>query len=159
AAAHGCAEQTGPEGSGTSRRSETTGLRQDAMTTAQRMFIAAPHRHPTIRAAIAWCLPAFLLVAALTLIAFVVGGRRAFEKPAQSVPAPDSPYSAPAVIAVAPCRNETGTTVFDELEFTDALVEQLQDVKGLVVLPTNRTLGAMRALRLGSIDTPSQAFA
>lgn len=59
--------------------------------------------------------------------------------------------------AVAPPRNESGVSAADELSFGDALVEQIGQVKGIDCLPLNRTLGAMRALNLASIDTPAQA--
>lgn len=61
--------------------------------------------------------------------------------------------------AVAPLRNESGTSAADPLKITDALIAQLTEVRGLSALPLNRTLGAMRALGIASIDTPAQAIA
>lgn len=124
------------------------------MTTAHRTLWNTPRR-----AALAWA--GMLAAQALVLFAllWLIAGCES-SKPVVSVQMPPSPYGeGPVVWAVAPVRNETGTSAFDELAFTDALVEQLQEVKGLLVLPTNRTLGAMRALRVGSLDTPEQALA
>jgi hypothetical protein len=72
-----------------------------------------------------------------------------------------SPYGpgAEVVLAVAPLRNESGVSIVDELGFSDTLVNEMQQTQGVSVLPMNRTLAAMRALRLGSIDTPADALA
>ncbi len=73
----------------------------------------------------------------------------------------DSPFSAyqPVVWAVVPLRNESGTTVANELAISDALVNEIQQVDGILALPVNRSIGAMRALGLGSVDSPAQARA
>ena len=70
-----------------------------------------------------------------------------------------SPYSIqhPMVWGVAPLRNESGVSVVDELRLTDMLINELQQFPGLNVLPTNRSIAAMSALELRSIDTPEQA--
>lgn len=72
-----------------------------------------------------------------------------------------APYKAPGerLWAVAPLRNESGVGVIDPLTVSDRLVSQLSEVNGISALPMNRTLAAMRALNLGSIDTPAQAMA
>ncbi|MGP1309801.1 MAG: hypothetical protein ACTS27_06355 [Phycisphaerales bacterium] len=59
--------------------------------------------------------------------------------------------------AVAPLRNESGTTFVDALAMTDALTQQLEEVRGITTLPLNRTAGMMQALGLNSIDSPQQA--
>ncbi|MFM9958824.1 MAG: hypothetical protein ACKVZJ_12180 [Phycisphaerales bacterium] len=71
-----------------------------------------------------------------------------------------SPYafaSGQAVWAVAPPKNESGVSEVDELLIGDALVEEIGQVKGLDALPLNRTLSAMRALGMASVDSPAQA--
>ncbi len=73
-----------------------------------------------------------------------------------------SPYASSvgqAVWAVAPPKNESGVSEVDELFIGDALVEEIGQVKGLDALPLNRTLSAMRALGMASVDTPAQAKA
>lgn len=102
-----------------------------------------------------------MLLGALAAAAAALAGCGA---PAKRVVYPErlrSPYThRPQMIwAVAPPRNESGVSVVDELTVGDALAEELGQVKGIDCLPINRTLSAMRALQLGSIDTPAQAKA
>lgn len=59
--------------------------------------------------------------------------------------------------AVAPLRNESGTTIADALKVSDAVIAKLAEVRGLTVLPLNRTIAAMRALRMPAIATPEDA--
>lgn len=73
----------------------------------------------------------------------------------------ESPYNTPreVVWAVAPLRNESGVGQVDELALTDTLVNELQEVRGLSVHPVNRTLAAMRALKMGTVASPRDADA
>lgn len=74
----------------------------------------------------------------------------------------ESPYAAASgdrLWAVAPLRNESGTSAADVLRIGDALASAITEVRGLRALPTNRVLDAMRALEIGVIDHPSQAAA
>lgn len=70
-----------------------------------------------------------------------------------------SPYDTDRqpIIAVAPLRNESGVSVVDELAISDELVAQIEQVAGLRALPINRSLEAMRALGLPSVETPREA--
>jgi hypothetical protein len=61
--------------------------------------------------------------------------------------------------AVAPLRNESGTTLVDTLAMTDTLTQQVEQIRGVTTVPLNRTLGMMQALGLSSIDSPQQAQA
>lgn len=70
-----------------------------------------------------------------------------------------SPYSRPIVVAVAPLANESGTSAADELRLADRLVETLAEIDGVGVIPLNRTLDGMQALRLPRISTPAEAHA
>lgn len=73
-----------------------------------------------------------------------------------------SPYAGGAgevVWAVAPLRNESGVSIVDELAVSDALVNEAQQVRGVSVLPINRSLAAMRAIRLPYVNTPTEALA
>lgn len=63
------------------------------------------------------------------------------------------------VWAVAPLRNETGTSHADGNRAADHLITQLNRVIGLEVLPLNRTLATMAQLGVGSIDSREQALA
>lgn len=59
--------------------------------------------------------------------------------------------------AVAPLRNESGVSLVDPLAVTDTLAGQVHQVDGVNALPLNRTLAAMRALRMESIETLEDA--
>lgn len=75
--------------------------------------------------------------------------------PSATLPAHPAPRG--ALWALAPLRNDSGAGIVDELAVTDTLIGELSQAPGLAVLPVNRTLAAMRALNLASIDTPAQA--
>ncbi len=59
--------------------------------------------------------------------------------------------------AVAPLRNESGTTLFDVLDVSDKVIGAAGQVRGVRVLPLNRTILAMRALKLSAINSPAEA--
>lgn len=79
--------------------------------------------------------------------------------PPEALVAPYSTAQGTPVWAVAPLANESGTSVADAGMVSDALVAKLAEVRGLSALPLNRTLGAMRALRLDAIRSPAEARA
>jgi hypothetical protein len=60
--------------------------------------------------------------------------------------------------AVAPLRNESGTSTADVLQISDALVARINEVRGLTCVPMNRTLAAMRALRMPEIRSAEDAL-
>jgi hypothetical protein len=51
-----------------------------------------------------------------------------------------SPYPNPRSIVIMPLLNQSPSDQFDTIAVTDTLVDELSEVKGLVVLPTNRAL-------------------
>lgn len=59
--------------------------------------------------------------------------------------------------AVAPLRNESGTSIADSMALADELVARIQEVRGLTAVPMNRVIGAMRASGLHEINTPADA--
>ncbi len=61
------------------------------------------------------------------------------------------------VWAVAPLRNESGVSVVDPLVVTDQLARQAHAVDGLDVIPLNRTIAVMRALRMDEVQSPVEA--
>ncbi len=112
------------------------------------MTTAHPMRKPTMAAVIVAVLPLLLSAGC------------AYSKRPQPVSlASPYPGQSEVVWGVAPLRNESGVSVVDELAITDALVNEVQSVLGIACLPVNRTLGAMRALRLPAVNTPEQAMA
>ncbi len=73
-----------------------------------------------------------------------------------------SPYSfegGDVLWAVAPLVNESGVSVVDPLFVSDALVYQIQQVHDVSAVPMNRTIAAMRALGLATVDSPQDAVA
>jgi hypothetical protein len=67
-----------------------------------------------------------------------------------------SPYEAPGEVlwAVVPFANESGTTGFDPLVVSDKVVAAAEQVRGIRCLPLNRTIEAMRALKMTSLNSP-----
>jgi hypothetical protein len=59
--------------------------------------------------------------------------------------------------AVAPLRNESGTTTVDPGQVSDALVTAVEEVRGVRSVPMNRTLAATRALGMTGIKSPADA--
>lgn len=117
------------------------------MTTAQHML--ATVRSPILRAAV-WS-----LIALTGALIFGACSGPKYVTPAAHLPA--HPATGGVVWAVAPLRNESGVSVVNELALTDALVAEMSGAQGLVILPVNRTIAAMRSLNMPSVDTPSQA--
>lgn len=115
------------------------------MTTAQPMLMCSH-----LRAALAACAAALLLL--LTGCA------------QPRAPMPEilrSPYPGPGEViwAIAPLRNESGVSIVNELNVSDTLAGEIAQVHGISVLPVNRTLAAMRALRLPAVSTTGDAVA
>lgn len=59
--------------------------------------------------------------------------------------------------AVAPIRNESGTSLIETADLTDRLVAACAQVQGVRVLPANRTAEAMRALGMRQISSSADA--
>jgi hypothetical protein len=101
---------------------------------------------------------------ALVLLAwFALALLSACARPPELVP-PEvlvSPYGGgmrgEPVWAVAPLRNESGTLEVDVLKVSDALVAKTAEVRGMAVLPVNRTIAAMRVLRMNGVNSPDDA--
>lgn len=104
-----------------------------------------------------------LALALLVLIGAVIAPGCAAKKrdrplvPPETVVAPYSTADGEILWAVAPLRNESGTSFASVEQVSDAIIASAAEVRGVRVLPLNRTLGAMRGLGLGSIETPGQA--
>ena len=72
----------------------------------------------------------------------------------------ESPYAPDRTVtvwAVAPMRNESGTSAVDPMRVSDALVAQLQQVRGIQVLSLNRTIATMRSIGLATIESQADA--
>lgn len=68
-----------------------------------------------------------------------------------------SPYAGDALFAVIPPRNESGASFVDPDRVGDMLVASLAQTRGLRCLPLNRTIEAMRALGLPSVNSAMEA--
>lgn len=117
------------------------------MTTAQPMLCS-------------WISRALVLAATLALFALAGAPGCGAGKPVMPS-SNSSPYGGEGDViwAVAPLRNESGVSTFDELALTDTLTNEVQQVAGVSVVPVNRTLAAMRALGLPAVRTASDALA
>ena len=66
-----------------------------------------------------------------------------------------APYDRRVTLAVAPLRNEAGSTAPDGLRMADRLTEQLTLTAGVDTVPVNRVLAAMEALGLPPGEPPA----
>ncbi len=100
-----------------------------------------------------------LLTAALAAASVILAGCAG--KPDLVAPevlvSPSAGSARPQVWAVAPLANESGTSAVDSLMVTDAIIARAAEARGLAVLPLNRTLGAMRALRMNAVRSAGDA--
>lgn len=139
-------------------------MRQDAMTTAQHMLagLSRSRRARTGANAAGRGLSLLCAIVALAPLGACDTMPREKHVPPATLTAPYAlfmPERNDALFAVAPLRNESGTSVVDTMTVSDALTKQLHEVRGVTVVPLNRTLGAMRVLGLRSVDTPDDAHA
>lgn len=124
------------------------------MTTEQRMFPSRRSAGRPLAAAARTFLAACCLLS--TLLATGCAGGEPLTPPRPLI----SPYrqaEGDLIWAVAPLRNESGTSLVDSLAVSDALVNRLQEVDGVSGLPMNRTIGAMRATGVQQVDSPAAA--
>lgn len=95
----------------------------------------------------------FLMAVAATL----AGGCAARQDRLTAPPERRAPYETAAgepIWAVAPLRNESGTSAVDIGAISDAVVGAAAQTSGLRVLPLNRTIEAMRALEMPAARSP-----
>lgn len=67
------------------------------------------------------------------------------------------PGAQPQVWAVAPALNLSGQREVDPLLQSDILYHKLQEVRGLTVIPVDRTIQVYAALRIEQVQSPTQA--
>ncbi|MFN0132548.1 MAG: hypothetical protein ACKVW3_08480 [Phycisphaerales bacterium] len=107
------------------------------------------------------------MTTAKTMLALIVSalisiGGCANRGPAPLVPpaalvAPYDTSRGPVLWAIAPLRNESGTTAADSLVITDKVVAAAAQIRGVSALPLNRTLAGMRTLGLSDLRSPADA--
>lgn len=91
------------------------------------------------------------------LLACDSGTKQRALTPPRVIVAPYDSVHGETLWAVAPLRNESGTTLIDGFEVTDKVILAVEEVRGLRCLPLNRVLEAMRALEMQSVRTPEDA--
>jgi hypothetical protein len=69
----------------------------------------------------------------------------------------ESPYPRTRVVAIAPFVNQSGSREVEPLAVSDLFFSEVQKVRNFQVLPINRTLQAMDALRMHSLASPADA--
>ncbi|MFA7235346.1 MAG: hypothetical protein WC058_00660 [Phycisphaeraceae bacterium] len=103
---------------------------------------------------IAWLWPA------VTVVVFALSGCEWLTKERIQQPGTlTSPYPGPKLWAVVPLRNETGTSIADGAVMADKIGQQIAQVRGMIVLPTNRVMDAMAALKLREVRSVTDAMA
>lgn len=103
---------------------------------------------------------AVILVAlcALTLFGLGCGSSREMKLVAPKVvTGPYDTSQGDVLWAVVPLRNESGTALIDTNEISDKIVAAAAQVRGVRVLPLNRTIAVMRALRMTQLGSPTDA--
>lgn len=94
-------------------------------------------------------------IAVLWLCLLLAGCGPRFARPKDVV---TSPYPAPKLWAVMPFANESGVSIVDGTRLADKLVQQLQQVNGIRVVPVNRVIEAANASEIGPIDSVGEAL-
>lgn len=69
-----------------------------------------------------------------------------------------SPYPGPKLWAVAPLRNDSGTSLADGINFAEQLSQQIQQVPGIDVLPLNRVIEVMELSEMRGVYTLDDAM-
>lgn len=95
------------------------------------------------------------LAVMLSLISGCTTSRRAEEQP---VPRLVAPYAERLVWAVAPLRNESGSLEADGFAMADRLARQLEQADGIDVVPVNRVIAAMEALKMPAVRSPQDVI-
>jgi hypothetical protein len=70
-----------------------------------------------------------------------------------------SPYPAEKLWAVAPIRNESGTSLIDSAALADSVTAQVQRIEGINIVPVNRVLEAMAAHDMPAINSVGDVLA
>lgn len=106
--------------------------------------------------------PSVVCAVVCVVVLVALGACGTGSKPRFVTPATlESPYAADQTVtvwAIAPMRNESGTSAVDPLRVSDALVAEMQQVRGVQVLSLNRTLATMRTLGMAGVESQADAL-
>ena len=108
-------------------------IRQDAMTSAQTMLA------PVLLASL-------MLISTIFTTGCQKGSKRDQMFPPGVIVSPYDTLEGDVLWAVVPPRNESGTSLADDLKIGDSLVAAAQGIRGVRCLPLNRSIAAMRQL-------------
>lgn len=97
------------------------------------------------------------LVVITALIGCDGGSKDRALAPPQVLVAPYDTSRGELLWAVAPLRNESGTTLADPLAITDKVILAVEEVRGIRCLPLNRVIEGMRSLEMPAVRTPDDA--
>ncbi len=123
------------------------------MTTAPTM-LKLRHAHSIVRAGF---LSLLALLLSQSLLACDSGHKDRSLTPPRVLVAPYDSVHGETLWAVAPLRNESGTTLISGFEITDKVILAVEEVRGLRCLPLNRVIEAMRSLEIQTVRTPDDA--
>ncbi len=134
--------------------------RQDAMTSAKIMRSEQWHNPPTGEIvntlSITKLRQSSLLLMVVICLTGLVGCDFGATPPTVNAPL-STPYPANKVWAIAPLRNETGISIVDGVHAGDLVMEEIQKIRGVDAIPLQRTLDAMNAMGISSVDSIAQA--
>ena len=75
-----------------------------------------------------------------------------------AAPELSTPYAGGQVWAVAPLANESGVSDIDTARVADLLAQEVQQVRGVDVIPVNRVILAMRQMDMPAVASPADAM-
>jgi hypothetical protein len=80
-------------------------------------------------------------------------------EPPEVLVAPYDTSKGDVLWAVVPLGNESGVSIVDTFMVSDALVNKVDEARGLACLPLNRTIAAMRSRNMSAVRSPAEARA
>lgn len=78
-------------------------------------------------------------------------------EPPEVLVAPYDTSKGDVLWAVVPLGNESGVSTVDTFMVSDALVNKIDEARGLACLPLNRTIAAMRSRNMSAVRSPAEA--
>lgn len=118
------------------------------MTSGQTMLHKRGERWALAAALAVWA----TVLGALLLVPGCTGGPEL--RPPEVVVAPYDASAGEVLWGVVPLRNESGSTVLDRYAISDKVVAAVEEVQGVRCVPLNRTIDAMRALKMSDLRSP-----
>lgn len=118
------------------------------MTSGQTMLTKRGERWALATALVLWA----TVLGALLLLPGCSNGPEL--RPPEVTIAPYDATRGEVLWGVVPLRNESGATVLDRYAISDKVVAAAEEIRGVRCMPLNRTIDAMRALKMNEVRTP-----